>query len=123
MDMERNGTGFLPTRIIPTLVTDQFLLKVVYIFRKTVTIHIPSWMVCYYVAEDTRSIEHPYSRLFSVPVEARRTMTAGASSLLMTVEYIITRKKKRIGREILSFGRDYFDPSDENNKFTVPINP
>lgn len=103
--------------------TDQFLLKVVYIFRKTVTIHIPSWMVCYYVAEDTRSIEHPYSRLFSVPVEARRTMTAGASSLLMTVEYIITRKKKRIGREILSFGRDYFDPSDENNKFTVPINP
>lgn len=122
MDMERNGTGFLPTRIIPTLVTDQFLLAV-YIFRKTVTIHIPSWMVCYYVAEDTRSIEHPYSRLFSVPVEARRTMTAGASSLLMTVEYIITRKKKRIGREILSFGRDYFDPSDENNKFTVPINP
>lgn len=93
MDMERNGTGFLPTRIIPTLVTDQFLLAV-YIFRKTVTIHIPSWMVCYYVAEDTRSIEHPYSRLFSVPVEARRTMTAGASSLLMTVEYIITRKKK-----------------------------
>lgn len=74
-------------------VTDQFLLAV-YIFRKTVTIHIPSWMVCYYVAEDTRSIEHPYSRLFSVPVEARRTMTAGASSLLMTVEYIITRKKK-----------------------------
>lgn len=122
MDMERNGTGFLPTRIIPTLVTDQFLLAV-YIFRKTVTIHIPSWMVCYYVAEDTRSIEHPYSRLFSVPVEARRTMTAGASSLLMTVEYIITRKKKRIGREILSFGRDYFDPSDENNKFTVPVNP
>lgn len=50
-------------------------------------------------------------------------MTAGVSSLLMTVEYIITRKKKRIGREILSFGRDYFDPSDENNKFTVPVNP
>lgn len=38
----------------------------------------------------------------------------------MTVEYIIIRKKKKKRREILSFGRDYFDPSDENNLPNLP---
>lgn len=99
---------FLPTRIIPTLVTDQFLLPT---FKRGIhpqkNCYHPYTIVEYVITLPkilVRSNIHTRtscSRLFSVPVEARRTMTAGASRLLMTVEYIIIRKKKKETRDLI----------------------
>lgn len=89
-------------------------------------------MVYYYVAKDTRSIEHPYSNLvLETFLRARWSETDDDSWSLETLNdrgiHNYSQKKEKSAvhfrREILSFGRDYFDPSDENNKFTVPINP